>query len=222
MTQLAGQGSEDVWSERADAYRAATEHARGEDLDLVAAWCCAAPGVTALDVATGGGHTARALKEAGCTVVTLDPAPGMAPDVISRAEELPFADDSFDVAVSRIAPHHFEDVAAAIGEMARVARRVVIEDTLYVSEDVEDAERLRDPTHVRSYSEAEWRELLAKAGLEVEEVAFVEKRRPVEDWLARTGCEGDDAKLVRSLLAAQIVDGDYVDTKIVLRGTRPA
>ncbi|HEU0304614.1 MAG TPA: class I SAM-dependent methyltransferase [Gaiellaceae bacterium] len=210
----------DTWSQRAGAYRAATEHAAGEDLDLVVEWCDAAPGVTALDVATGGGHTARALRAAGCTVVTLDPAPGMEPDVIGRAEDLPFADDSFDVAVSRIAPHHFEDVAAAISEMARVARRVVVEDTLYVSKDVEDAERLRDPTHVRAYSEAEWRELFAGAGLVVEDVAFVEKRRPVDDWLARTGCTGDDAKLVRSLLAAQIVDGDYVDTKILLRGSR--
>lgn len=210
----------DTWSGRAEAYRAATEHAAGEDLDLVVSWCGAAPGVTVLDVATGGGHTARALREAGCTVVTLDPAPGMEADVVARAEERPFADGSFDVAVSRIAPHHFEHVARAMAEMARVATRVVVEDTLYVSRDVEDAERLRDPTHVRSYSEAEWRELFADAGLEVEEVAFVEKRRPVNDWLARTGCAGDDAAVVRSLLAAQIVDGDYVDTKIVLRGTR--
>ena len=210
----------DVWSERADVYRAATEHAAGEDLDLVVAWCGAAPGVTALDVATGGGHTARALRSAGCTVVTLDPAPGMGANVVGRAEELPFADDSFDVAVSRIAPHHFEDVAAAMGEMARVAKRVVVEDTLYVSEEVEEAERLRDPTHVRSYSEAEWRELFAGAGLEVEDVAFVEKRRAVEEWLARTGCTAEDAAVVRSLIAPQVVDGDYVDTKIVVRGTR--
>jgi SAM-dependent methyltransferase len=210
----------DVWSKRAESYRAATEHATGEDLQLIVQWCDAAPGVTVLDVATGGGHTARALREAGCKVVTVDSAPGMGPDVISRAEELPFADDSFDAAVTRIAPHHFADVRVALAEMARVAPRVVVEDTLYVSEDVEEAERLRDPTHVRSYSEAEWRDHLAAVGLEVEEVAFVEKRRPVEDWLARTGCAGGEAARVRSLLGEQIEDGDYVDTKILLRGSR--
>jgi SAM-dependent methyltransferase len=209
----------DVWSQRAEAYRVAAEHAAGEDLERLVAWCGAAPGTTVLDVATGGGHTARALREAGCTVVTADPAPGMRPDVVCRAEHLPFDDASFDAVVSRIAPHHFEDIDAAMREMARVAaKRVVIEDTLYVSEDVEVAERLRDPTHVRSYSEPEWRSLFEDADLDVEEVAFVDKRRPVDEWLARTGCTGEEAARVKELLSRRIEDGDYVDTKILLRG----
>lgn len=210
----------DVWSERAERYRAATEHATGDDLELLVEWCGARPGRKMLDVATGGGHTARALRRAGCVVVTVDAAPGMLPDVVSRAEELPFADDSFDVAVSRIAPHHFADVRAALAEMARVAPLVVIEDTLYVSEDVETAERLRDPTHVRAYSEGEWRSHFRATGLDVEEVAFADKRRPVEDWLARTGCEGDEAERVVALLGDRVEAGDYVDTKILLRGRR--
>jgi SAM-dependent methyltransferase len=183
-------------------------------------WCGAGPDVTVLDVATGGGHTARALRAAGCKVVTVDSAPGMGPDVLSRAEELPFADGSFDAAVSRIAPHHFADVRAALAEMARVAPCVVIEDTLYVSEAVEEAEQLRDPTHVRSYSEAEWRSHFEASGLRVEEIAYVRKRRAVDDWLARTGCAGEEAERVRLLLGDQIESGDYVDTKILLRGTR--
>ena len=78
-----------------------------------------------LDVATGGGHVARRLREEGCTVVTVDPAPGMRPDVVSSAEELPFADGSFDVVTCRIAAHHFQDIRAAVAEMARIAQRVV-------------------------------------------------------------------------------------------------
>ena len=210
----------DLWSERAELYRAATEHASGEDLELVVGWCGAGPGITVLDVATGGGHTARALRAAGCKVVTVDSAPGMGPDVLSRAEELPFADGSFDAAVSRIAPHHFADVRAALAEMARVAPCVVIEDTLYVSEAVEEAEQLRDPTHVRSYSEAEWRAHFEVCGLGLEEIAYVQKRRAVDDWLARTGCAGEEAERVRLLLGDQTENGDYVDTKILLRGTR--
>lgn len=213
----------DLWSERADRYQAATEHASGDDLELLVSWCEAGPGVTVIDVATGGGHTARALREAGCTVVTTDAAPGMRPDVICRAEDLPFADGSFDAAVCRIAPHHFDDIAAAVGELARVARgTVVVEDTLYAGEEIEEAERLRDPTHVRAYSEAQWQGLFEGAGLAVEEVAFFEKRRPVQDWLARTGCTGPEAARVRELLGAAIEDADYVDTKIVLRGRKRA
>ena len=43
------------------------------------------------------GHVARRLRESGLNVVTVDSAPGMQPDVVSRGEELPFADGSFDV-----------------------------------------------------------------------------------------------------------------------------
>jgi len=208
----------DVWSERADAYRGAADQSAGDDLELLVSW---AEGRTALDVASGGGHTARRLREAGFDVVTLDPAPGMAADVLARAEEIPFADSSFDVVACRIAPHHFSDVRAAVGELARVARALVlIEDTLYAGEQVEEAERLRDPTHVRSYAEEEWRGLLEGAGLTVEEVRTLEKSRPVDGWLERVGCAGEEAERVRELLADRVVDGQYVDTKILLKGRK--
>ncbi len=209
----------DLWSERAEAYRYAPEQREGADLDLIVRW--AEGSKTALDVATGGGHVTRRLREAGLEVVSSDPAPGMRPDVICRAEDLPFAADSFDLVVTRIAPHHFDDVPAAIAEMARISRNlVVVEDTLYVSAAVEEAEILRDPTHVRSYTEAEWRTFLEEAGLVVEEVESFEKRHPLEDWLARTDTAEDDAVRVRELLAGQIEDGEFVDTKLVIRARK--
>ena len=211
----------ELWSERAEAYRAAPDQREGADLDLVVEWCEPREGVQALDVATGGGHVARRLREAGMTVTTVDPAPGMRADVLARAEDLPFADSSFDVVVTRIAPHHFDDVGAAVRELARVSRElVVVEDTLFVSEEIERAEQLRDPTHVRSYTEAEWRAFVERAGLVLEAVKIFEKRRPLERWLERTGCVGEEAERVRGLLGAQIQDGQYVDTKLVLRARK--
>jgi hypothetical protein len=105
--------------------------------------------------------------------------------------------------------------------MARVAGRLVlIEDTLFASEQVEDAEKLRDPTHVRSYTEAEWRSFLEGAGLAIEQVEIREKRRPLEAWLARTETTGQEAEQVRALLADAIEDGDYVDRKILLKARK--
>ena len=206
----------DLWTERAQAYRESESHASGPDLELIADW---AEGATALDVATGGGHVARRLGEAGFQVVTVDPAPGMGADTTARAEDLPFADGSFDTVVSRIAPHHFDDVQAAVGEMARVAKRVVIvEDSLYTDERVEEAEKLRDPTHVRNYTEEEWRAFFAAAGLESGRVEHVEKRHELEPWLARTGCVGEEADRVRELLAHVTRGEAWYDTKIVLEG----
>jgi len=212
-----------TWSDRAQAYRESATHREGPDLDLLVEWCEPAPGMKALDVATGGGHVARRLREEGCEVVSLDPSPGMKADVLARAEDVPFEDGSFDVVVSRIAPHHFQDIPAAVAEMERASNRlVVIEDTLFSSERHEEAERLRDPTHVRNYTEDEWREFLTEAGLEVEQVECFQKTHPLEEWLARTGCEGEDAERVRELLADRMTaDGvAWTDTKILIRARK--
>jgi SAM-dependent methyltransferase len=213
----------DLWDERAQAYRDSKTHAEGADLDLVVEWCAPGPGRKVLDVATGGGHVARRLREAGCEVVTTDASPGMKPDVVSRAEDLPFADGSFDCVVSRIAPHHFADVRHAVEEMARVSNDVVvIEDTLFSSESHEQAEKLRDPTHVRNYTEDEWVELLNGAGLEVEQRQLFEKVHPLEDWLARTGCEGEEAERVKELLADRMTDDGtaWTDVKLILKARK--
>jgi SAM-dependent methyltransferase len=213
----------DLWDERVEAYRQSKTHAEGADLDLVVEWCAPGPGRKVLDVATGGGHVARRLREEGAEVVTTDSSPGMRPDVVSRAEDLPFADGSFDCVVSRIAPHHFGQIRSAVEEMARVSNDVVvIEDTLFSDERHEQAEKLRDPTHVRDYTEDEWVEFLSDAGLEVEQRQLFEKVHPLEDWLARTGCEGEEADRVKELLGDRMTDDGsaWTDVKIVIKARK--
>jgi SAM-dependent methyltransferase len=207
----------DVWSQRAEAFRESATHREGPDLDLLVEWCEPGHDVKVLDVATGGGHVARRLREEGATVITVDPAPGMRPDVVSTAEELPFADGSFDVVTCRIAAHHFTDIREAIAEMARVTQGlVVIEDNVFVDDDVEAAERLRDPTHVRCYSEDEWKKMLTEAGLEVEQLMHFERRPNVDEWLARVDTPPDDARRIRELLVERIDDGFLtLDTIVV-------
>jgi SAM-dependent methyltransferase len=208
-----------VWDERAEVYRTSEAHREGEDLDLIVEWAAGAH--KALDVATGGGHVARRLREAGLEVVSLDPAAGMRPDVVAPAEDLPFADESFDVVACRVAAHHFQDVRAATREMARVARDLVlVSDNLFVGEDAEEADRVRDPSHVRNYSEAEWRSFFAEAGLDVEQVHAYVHPVLLEPWLERAGCTGKDAERVRDLVAGRL-DGDRVRLeRICLRGRK--
>ena len=213
----------DLWSERAQAYRESAIHSQGEDLDLLVELCEPGESVTALDVATGGGHVAARLREAGCTVFTVDPAPGMQPDVVARGEELPFADSSFDAVACRVAAHHFHDVLAAVKEMARVARgRVVICDNTFVSESSEEADRVRDPSHVRNYGAAEWQSFFELAGLEVADMRFMERPLEIELWLARAGCEGEDAQRVRELLGDRIVGGWMQLPTLVIKGRKKA
>jgi SAM-dependent methyltransferase len=211
----------DVWSQRAEAYRTSTIHSAGEDLDLVVEWCEPGPGVTVLDVATGGGHVARRLREAGATVVTTDPAPGMGADTTAPAEQLPFADASFDAVACRLAAHHFADVVAAVKEMARVSRdRVVICDNTFVSEVSEEADRVRDPSHVRNYGVAEWESFFELAGLEVVEERHLSRPLEIEPWLERVGCRGEDAARVRELLGDRVVDGWMPLPTLVIEGRK--
>jgi SAM-dependent methyltransferase len=211
----------DVWSTRADAFRASEPHREGADLDLVVEWCEPDEGVKVLDVATGGGHVARRLREAGCEVVTVDPAPGMKADVVGRAEHLPFDDGSFDVVVCRIAAHHFPDIQAAVAEMARVSERLlVIDDLLFDGEGVEEAHRLRDPTHVRSYTEDEWRELVVANGFEVEQVElFGGRRLDLEPWLDRVEVPPDDRPRILELLG-DAADGETVRMPLIVLQAR--
>jgi SAM-dependent methyltransferase len=211
----------DVWSQRAEAFRESPTHREGPDLDLLVEWCEPGHDVKVLDVATGGGHVARRLREEGCTVVTVDPAPGMRPDVVAPAEELPFEDGSFDVVTCRIAAHHFQDIRKAVAEMARVSERVlVIEDNVFRGGHVEEAERLRDPTHVRCYSEDEWKELVTAVGFEVEQIVYFPRRQSFEAWLARVDTPPEAAERIRELLADEIEDGLLGFRSIVLKARR--
>jgi ubiquinone/menaquinone biosynthesis C-methylase UbiE len=209
------------WSDRAQLYRDSPAHREGEDLDLVVEWAQGA--ATALDVATGGGHVARRLRDAGINVVSVDPAPGMEPDVISRGEDLPFAEGSFDVVACRVAAHHFDDVEKAMSEMARVSRdRVIVVDNLFLDEKAEEADRVRDPTHVQNYTEQEWRELFESAGLRIEELRRLMKAIEVEPSLERAGTPAAEAELFRELLADRIEDGWITLDRIAILGRKQA
>jgi SAM-dependent methyltransferase len=208
-----------VWDERAEAYRESQEHREGWDLDLIVEWAAGAG--TGLDVASGGGHVARRLREAGVEVVSSDPSPGMRPDVVCAAEDLPFPAGSFDIVACRLAAHHFEDVEAGVGEMARVASDLVlVVDNLRMGDADEEANHLRDPSHVRNYSGEEWQALFAGAGLDVVETRTLERRIELEPWLDRTGCTGEDAARVRELVADRIEDGRLRLDRIALKGTK--
>jgi len=184
----------------ADAYRESAVHRAGDDLDRLAAWCADAE--RAVDVATGAGHTAGALAEAGVDrVIAADAAPEMVATavasspavegVVADAERLPFAADAFDAAACRIAAHHFPDPAAFVAEVARVVEpggTFAFEDNVAPDDDTLDdflntVERRRDPTHVRSHTVADWVAWLEDAGFTVETTAVITRTLDYEGWL---------------------------------------
>jgi SAM-dependent methyltransferase len=146
----------------------------------------------------------------------------MQADTTAPAEDLPFADGSFDAVACRIAAHHFHDVLTAVKEMARVARhRVVVCDNTFVSESSEEADKLRDPSHVRNYGVAEWHSFFELAGLEIAEEAFMQRPLELQPWLDRTATSPEDQVRVRELLGDRVKDGWMDLPTLVLKGVKP-
>ena len=171
-------GGERRWEKAAQAY-ATGEHKSGHELQLVVDFATPTGTERVLDIGTGAGHTALALAPRVAHVVLTDPVDAMlaaargvfqnagvrnAEFVTAVAERLPFPDADFDIVTTRLAAHHFDDVALAMREVARVLRpggRFIFIDTL-APDDAQSAafqhevESLRDPTHRRIYTEREW------------------------------------------------------------------
>jgi SAM-dependent methyltransferase len=101
---------------------------------LLADFAAIAPGARALDVGCGpGALTAELVRRLGAAAVSaVDPSEPFVtaaiernPDVTVRraaAEELPFADETFDAALAQLVVHFMADPVAGLREMARVTR----------------------------------------------------------------------------------------------------
>jgi len=202
----------------AEAYVDNRVHRVGDDLDRLAGWCASA--TLGLDVATGAGHTASALREAGVDrVVATDAAPAMVDTAtttfdglegaVTDAEALPFREDTFDAVACRIAAHHFPDPGAFVDEVARVLEpggTFAFEDNVAPDDDRLDeflntVERLRDPTHVRSHTVDEWLDRMEAAGLRVEETRVVTKTINYDDWVAQLDTPESNRDRLRELFA---------------------
>jgi len=202
-------GAAHRWEKAAQAY-ATGEHKSGHELQLVVDFTAPTGTERVLDIGTGAGHTALALAPKVARVVLTDPADAMlaaarglfqdagvrnAEFVAASAERLPFPDASFDIVTTRLAAHHFDDVALAMREVARVVRSggvFIFIDTL-APEDAESAafqdevESLRDPTHRRIYTQREWIAFCEQAGFRIEKTEVIRKAHDFEPWLERGG-----------------------------------
>lgn len=216
--------SRERFAERAHEYVTSASHAGGADLEAVVRMADPRPEWVALDIATGGGHTAIALAPRVAGVVALDLTPemldaarGLAAErgvsgiefVLGDAEDLPFPDASFDLVTCRIAAHHFSHVQRFADEVARVLRsggRFVLEDQC-VPQSASPAafvnlfERLRDPSHDRALCEVAWIEVLRRAGLVPGEVARFEQRHALDEWARMQSCTAETVSRLRSMLA---------------------
>ena len=215
---------QDYFSRTAESYVASFSHRTGNDMQRLIELGEWNPQLRALDIATGGGHTALAVAPYVAQVTVTDLTPRMldkARDFIlaqgvtnavfqvADAEKLPFASESFDRVTCRIAPHHFPNISQFVQEVARVLKPggiCLLIDCMAPGDPELDTfdntvEKWRDPSHGRSWTAEEWQAFFKEAGLSIEHMEFFRKTHDYDDWTARSQMPFDEkARLAQFIL----------------------
>jgi len=204
------QAVHDQFDAQAQAYLISPVHAAGPDLSAAhdRAQQSLKASASVLDVGTGAGHLSFALAPLARRVVALDSSPGMLATVRQAAaarhltqietcegsaDALPFADASFDLVCSRYSAHHWLDVPRALAQLRRVVRPegflllidLLGDDAALVDTFLQSIELLRDTSHVRNRSVAEWQALLGGAGFDRLEHDAWNTRLEFAPWITR-------------------------------------
>jgi ubiquinone/menaquinone biosynthesis C-methylase UbiE len=237
----------------AAAYATSSVHTGGPDLEAMLAAVRLRGDERLLDVASGAGHTALAFAPRVGEVVAVDLTEAMLATgrrlaeeqrignitfVPGDAEHLPFPDAAFDLVTCRYAAHHFPKPEVAIREWVRVLRpggSLLLVDVVAPDDPMSDtilnaAEVLRDPSHVRDHTVAQWTAMLAAAGLSVEALGEWPLRLPFASWTERMRTPAATAAEIRALFQrapaavreqlALEPDGTFTCPVALLRGTR--
>jgi len=120
---------------------------------------------------------------------------------------LPFEDVSFDIVGTIRTLHHLDRPEQALKELVRVTKpngRLLIIDQLALSDplrarEMDSFERVRDPSHARTFSDPEMRELFAANGLVLLRQEIVATERELEAFLDSAGCAGEQRERARRL-----------------------
>ncbi len=217
---------------RANAYVESPVHAQGEDLNALTQMALGHPRGCVLDLGCGGGHVSLHVAPHVREVVAYDLSTDMLAVVAELArrgqignlrtqrgcvEELPFGDQSFDLVLSRYSAHHWRDLGAGLREAARVLRcggsagfvDVISPGQALLDSFLQTLELLRDPSHVRDYSRAEWEATLAASGLACERTQRFRVRLKFDDWIERMKTPPIQTEAIRAL--QQAISGEVRD-----------
>jgi SAM-dependent methyltransferase len=184
---------------RAKAYVESAVHSQGADLEAIGT--LAQNAELALDLGAGGGHVSYALAPHARRVIETAQAP---------AEHLPFEDETFDFVASRFSAHHWRDFDAGLREARRTLKRggraafvdVYAPGQALFDTHLQAIELLRDHSHVRDYTSAQWLDTLGRSGFAVEVCRTWRLRMDFPVWIARMQTPDVNVKAIRALQIA--------------------
>jgi SAM-dependent methyltransferase len=208
---------------RAKAYVESAVHSQGADLEAIAKLAEGAD--LALDMGAGGGHVSYALARHARRVIATDLSSQMLAAVArtarekgldnietaeAPAESLPFEDETFDFVASRFSAHHWRDLDAGLRQARRTLKRsgraafvdVYAPGQALFDTHLQAIELLRDHSHVRDYTSAQWLDTLGRSGFAVEACRTWRLRMDFPVWIARMQTPQDNVKAIRALQIA--------------------
>jgi SAM-dependent methyltransferase len=192
----------------AAAYGTSPIFAQGHDLALMVEMAAPTAAMMVLDVGCAAGHTALAFAPHVRAVVGVDLSRDMLAEAARQAaargiknvrwEEasaaaLPYADATFDIVACRMVVHHFPALVPALAEMARVLKpggQIIVVDIISPEDDaladfINQIEVLRDPSHSRDWTIAEWQAAGEEIGVPFAVAARWDLPLDFADWTAR-------------------------------------
>jgi SAM-dependent methyltransferase len=205
---------------RAKAYVESAVHSQGADLEAIGTLAEGAD--LALDMGAGGGHVSYALARHARRVIASDLSSEMLAAVArtarekglgnietveAPAEHLPFEDETFDLVASRFSAHHWRDFDAGLREARRTLKRggraafvdVYAPGQALFDTHLQAIELLRDHSHVRDYTSAQWLDTLGRSGFAIEACRTWRLRMDFPVWIARMQTPQDNVKAIRAL-----------------------
>ena len=208
---------------RAKAYVESAVHSQGADLEAIGA--LAQNAELALDLGAGGGHVSYALARHARRVIASDLSSEMLAAVArtarekglgnietveAPAEHLPFEDETFDFVASRFSAHHWRDFDAGLREAHRTLKRggraafvdVYAPGQALFDTHLQAVELLRDHSHVRDYTSAQWLDTLGRSGFAIEVCRTWRLRMDFPVWIARMQTPDETVKAIRALQIA--------------------
>lgn len=208
----------------AENYRTSAVHAQGEDLARLVAACNLTGVERVLDAGCGAGHASVAVAPYAAEVVALDLTEAMLrqteqlaaerglPNVVTLlgdVEAIPAEDVVYDAAVSRYSAHHWPNPAAALRELRRVLKPggifvlsdIVAPDAPALDTWLQTIELLRDPSHVRDHSVAQWLTMFTDAGFTASVEYTWRLTLDFQAWLERIATPARNAAMIEALFA---------------------
>ena len=207
---------------QARAYVESAVHSQGADLEAIGALAHKLRPELALDLGAGGGHVAYALARHARRVIATDLSSEMLAAVArtarqkglsnietaeAPAERLPFEDETFDFVASRFSAHHWRDFDAGLRQARRTLKRggraafvdVYAPGYPLLDTHLQAIELLRDHSHVRDYTCAQWLEALARSRFSVDACRTWHLRMDFLVWTARMRTPEENVKMIRTL-----------------------